>query len=88
MALVLARLGQKERAEAMLMKGMALDSAFYFERAAVYSVLGEKEKAIDLLEEEVEHGYGNFIWIKIHPDFQPLYEEPRFQALIRKGLHL
>ena len=67
-------------------KAMELDSTEHFGFAQLLSVQGKTHEAIDQLELAVDKGYSNYIWNKIHPDFQPLYDEPRFQELIRRGL--
>jgi len=67
-------------------KAMAIDPTQHFGFAMLLSVHGKKQEAIDQLELAIENGYHNYIWIKIHVDFQPLYDEPRFKELIRRSL--
>jgi len=86
LALALTRLGQKEQGWSMGQKAMTLDPNEHFGYAQLLSAQGKKQEAIDQLERAVQEGYGNHLWIKIHPDFQPLYNEPRFQELVRRGL--
>lgn len=86
LGLALTRLGQKNQGWAMGQKGMELDPNGYFGNAQLLSVQGKIQEAIDQLELLFESGYRYYVWIKVHPDFQPLYDEPRFQELIRKGL--
>lgn len=87
LGVVLTRLGEKDRGWSMGQKAIAIDPAQHFGFAMLLSVQGKKQEAIDQLELAIENGYHNYIWIKIHLDFQPLYEEPRFQELIRQGLN-
>jgi len=51
--------------------------------ACSYSILGEKEKAIEILESAVRNGFGHKEWIENDPDFARLRGEPRFVALIK-----
>lgn len=44
----------------------------------------DKEKALNLLEKAVEKGFGKKDWIEQDPDYDPLRNEPRFQALLKK----
>jgi len=86
LGLALTRLGQKKQGWATGQKGMELEPEGHFGNAQLLSVQGKIQEAIDQLEQLVENGYSNYVWIKIHPDFQPLYDEPRFKELICKGL--
>lgn len=86
LALALTRLGQKKQGWAMGQKAMQLDPSGHFGNAQLFSVQGKTQEAIDQLELLFEKGYRDYVWIKIHPDFQPLYDEPRFKDLIRRVL--
>jgi serine/threonine-protein kinase len=46
--------------------------------------LGEKDKALDWLEKCYEDQDGNCSGLKVEPMFDPLRNEPRFQALLKK----
>ncbi len=51
--------------------------------ASIYAVLGEKEKALDLLEYDYREGDRSF-WIDFRrAEFEPLRSEPRFRALVK-----
>ncbi len=51
--------------------------------ASIYAVLGEKEKALDLLEYDYREGDRSF-WIDFRrAEFEPLRNEPRFRALVK-----
>ncbi len=53
----------------------------------IYLILGEREKALDLLEPLLKVSY--FLspaWLAIDPNFAPLKGHPRFEALRRKSI--
>ena len=53
----------------------------------IYMILGEREKALDLLEPLLRIPY--YVspgWLAIDPNFAPLKSHPRFVALLHKNL--
>jgi len=52
--------------------------------ATIYVALGEKEKAIESLEEAFRENAFDLRWIKAEPVFASLRDEPRYQALLKK----
>jgi serine/threonine-protein kinase len=52
--------------------------------AGVYAALGEKDKALDLLEEGYEKHSEGMSSLAVDPDFASLRSHPRFQALVKK----
>jgi tetratricopeptide (TPR) repeat protein len=50
----------------------------------VYAQLGQTNKALDLLEKDFEEG-GHGDWLKFEPLYEPLRDEPRFKALLKKA---
>jgi serine/threonine protein kinase len=50
----------------------------------IYARLGEKAKALDLLEKDFEQSGGND-WLQFEPIFDGLRDEPRFIALVKKA---
>ncbi len=85
-ALYYSRMGDAEKSRFLADKVVQMDSTRYFQQAQLQAVLGNKQRAIDFLEKAIAHGFYNFIWMKIHPDFVGLKNEPRFQALLSKHL--
>jgi serine/threonine protein kinase len=86
LGLVLTRLGQKERAWSLGKKAIEIDSTLHIEFAQLLCAQGKLQEAINRLEMAVRKGVTSYIWIKIQPDFEPLYEEPRFQAMLKKAI--
>jgi hypothetical protein len=91
---VLAFLGEKEAAMTAIKRGMTLDSeakdAFggpdVTEAAAqVYSIIGEKDRAFSLLDHLLSVPSSVTVFnLKLNPLWDPLRDDPRFQALIDK----
>jgi tetratricopeptide (TPR) repeat protein len=52
--------------------------------AGVYAVLGEKEKAMEMLERARDEGSSYLVWVNTDFVFENLWDEPRFQALVEK----
>jgi TolB-like protein/Tfp pilus assembly protein PilF len=52
--------------------------------AALYVWLGEPERAIDWLEKAVDERSFNMVYLKVHPGYDPLRQNPRFVALLRR----
>jgi TolB-like protein/Flp pilus assembly protein TadD len=78
--------GDRDRCLEWLGRALAIDSeetTILYNAACTYSLWGEREQAIDLLEKAVRNGYGHKEWIENDPDFVPLRDHPRFQALIQ-----
>ena len=52
--------------------------------AWIYADLGEKDQALDWLEQAYEAHSGDLVYVKVDPGFYSLRGEPRFQALLEK----
>ena len=61
---------------------MSLDPSKHFEYATVLSLTQRKGEAIEQLRMAVQNGYHHYIFIKIHPDLQPLHGDPKFEKLL------
>jgi len=55
-----------------------------FYAALVYSAIGEKEKAIKMLEKAYDKHEMEMYWLKVDPLFKPLHGDKRFQELLAK----
>jgi tetratricopeptide (TPR) repeat protein len=51
-----------------------------FGLAVVYACLGDKEKSFQWLAFRPSHGW--YPWIRVFPWFEPLWDDPRFPALL------
>jgi TolB-like protein/Tfp pilus assembly protein PilF len=52
--------------------------------AEAYAQLGEKDRAISLLEQGYEERDAELAYLNVWPLFDPLRDDPRFQALVRR----
>jgi hypothetical protein len=52
--------------------------------ASIHARLGEKEETLGWLERAFEEHDSTLVWLKVHPRFDALHAEPRFQALLSK----
>jgi len=82
LAAVLARLGESRRSWSFTRKAAALDPNMHFEYAIVLSLNHHRREAIEQLQIAIQNGYRHYIWIKIHPDLQPLHGDPQFEKLL------
>jgi serine/threonine protein kinase/tetratricopeptide (TPR) repeat protein len=55
-----------------------------FYLARLYASLGERAEAITWLERAYEKRHGIVVYLKVHPQFDSLRSEPRFQSLLRR----
>jgi adenylate cyclase len=50
----------------------------------MYSLMGERDKAIALVDEAVKLGFGYRAWLEKDGDLDPLRDDPRFQAILAR----
>jgi adenylate cyclase len=82
---IAARLGLRDKARDFAARAIKVRPdgfATYYNVACAYSVLGDVDEALDMLERAVQHGRGNLEWIGNDPDFDHLRPDPRFDALL------
>ena len=76
--------GDRDRCLEWLGRALAIDleeTTILYNAACTYSLLGEKDQALDLLEKAVRNGYGHKEWLENDPDFTSLRDHPCFQTL-------
>ncbi len=79
-------LGDRARALDWTARALAIDpdeSAVLYNVACTYTHLGETDRALDLLEKAIRNGFGYKEWLENDPDFIPIRDHPRFQAVLR-----
>ena len=78
--------GEKEEGLRWITRALELypDDAGVLINAVCLYAKHDKEKALDFLEKAVEKGFGKKDWIENDPDYDPLRDEPRFKALLKK----
>jgi serine/threonine protein kinase/Flp pilus assembly protein TadD len=83
----LCQLGDPKRSLEWAARALAVDpeeSSILYNVACVYSLLHQQDQAMNLLEKAVDNGFGHREWIENDPDFSPLRNHPRFQALLQR----
>lgn len=55
-----------------------------YDYAAAWASLGEKSKAINMLEKACEDRSNSILYFKVDPNLDPLHSDPRFQALLKR----
>jgi len=58
------------------------DFSTAYNLACAYSVLGDRARALQLLDEAVRYGRGNLGWIEHDGDFDNLRDDPRFDEIV------
>jgi hypothetical protein len=58
--------------------------AIHYGFAMIYARLGEREKALDHLDQLVAAKAGNAVFAAADPWLRTLWPEPRYQAIIRR----
>jgi adenylate cyclase len=85
-AAALASLGERDRAKEWLGRALAIapdDNLARYNAACTYALLGESDRAIDLLESVLQLvGPDMKLWFKNDSDLDPIRTHPRFQGLL------
>jgi adenylate cyclase len=81
-------LGEKDRAREWTARALAIDPddlVAQYNAACLYSLLGEVDAALDLLEQCLPKlGHEKVQWAKYDSDFDPLRNHPRYQKLFER----
>ncbi|MGA7459493.1 MAG: protein kinase [Candidatus Korobacteraceae bacterium] len=83
-----ARTGQKAKAlQQLKIAESAVEQGYPLscETAALYTVLDNHQKALDMLELAYERRESNIIFLNVNPLLLPLHSEPRFKKLLQKA---
>jgi TolB-like protein/Tfp pilus assembly protein PilF len=85
-ARTLVQAGRRDEAVQMLRQIEAMPEAGNVPEAVavVYTALGERDTAIDLLSRAVALRRPGALWMKVDPRLAPLHADPRFAALLRQ----
>ncbi|MGH8041219.1 MAG: TPR end-of-group domain-containing protein [Rudaea sp.] len=84
---VLARLGQREAGKPHVEAALRLNPDDYstlYNAACYYSLAGDCDRALDLLERACASGGGSRDWIEHDSDLNALRDNPRFRALMAR----
>jgi adenylate cyclase len=84
----LAADGQEDRALEWTSRALLIDPDDFltqYNAACVYALLGDHERAMDLLEQALPVGHSEIrAWVQHDSDLDALRSHPRFEALVRK----
>ena len=79
--------GNAERARLLGERAMVArpdDFSTAYNVACAHAILGEHDRALELLDRAVRHGRGNLAWIEHDTDFAALRGHPRFEAILAR----
>jgi hypothetical protein len=54
-------------------------------QSSIYAASGNNEKALDVLNQALAKGYGDFAEIDANPYYTQLRSDPRFQQLVQRS---
>jgi adenylate cyclase len=81
----LIQIGEFEKARSWSEKALETDPhepAVLYNVACSYSLMGELDRAIELLSEAIDNGFGYRAWLKNDYTLEALRDDPRFQELL------
>jgi TolB-like protein/DNA-binding winged helix-turn-helix (wHTH) protein/Tfp pilus assembly protein PilF len=87
LAVAYAAAGRREEARRLLDEVTRMSNKQYVPKtffAYIYSMLGDKDRAFEMLENAYREHDSTLIGLKTHPWLDPLREDPRFADLIRR----
>src|SRR5205085_2403599 len=86
-AAALMRVGQRDQALERGHRAFAIDpedAGVLYNLACNYALAGLTDEAIDHLAKALQNGFGQREWLENDSALDPLRDDPRFQALLRK----
>lgn len=84
-AVTAAKLGDAARARALSERALAArpdEFATAYNLACAFTILGDRERALELLDRATQRGRGNLAWIEQDPDLDSLRGDPQFEAIV------
>jgi TolB-like protein/Tfp pilus assembly protein PilF len=87
LANALAVAGRADEARAMLVELSRRRAESYvspWALASIHARLGETGEALDWLERAFDEHDSTLVWLKVHPRFDALHGEPRFESLLAR----
>jgi serine/threonine protein kinase/Flp pilus assembly protein TadD len=89
-AVGLARLGERAKARDWADQALAInsnDATVLYNVACIYSLSGDIDDAVSMLERSVNAGFGHWDWIENDSDFEALHTNARYKALLERKRH-
>jgi tetratricopeptide (TPR) repeat protein len=88
LGVVMARLGARDEASGIDERLAAIDRPYLYGRATLWqariaAVLGERERAVNLLRNAFAEGLSYGIWLHLDVSFESLQDDPAFHELMR-----
>jgi TolB-like protein/Tfp pilus assembly protein PilF len=83
----LMRLGKVDEALERTRRAYAIDpedAGVLYNVACNYALAGKPDEAMDYLDKAIRNGFGQRSWLENDSALDPLRDDPRFQALLRK----
>jgi TolB-like protein/Tfp pilus assembly protein PilF len=87
LAQALARAGRKAEAQRVIDDLIELSKSKFVSQSTIaiaYAGLGEKDKAFEWLDKSYESHDEAILWLKNHPMFEPLREDPRYKPMLKR----
>lgn len=79
--------GKRDEAQRIIVELKAPDKRIQsdgYEIAVIYTALGNKQQAFEYLDKEYATGGWFLNFLKVEPYFEPLRDDPRFKALLKR----
>jgi Flp pilus assembly protein TadD len=83
----LMQLGQRDQALERARRASTIDPedpSVLYNVGCVYALAGCRQQALDHLDKAIQNGFAHREWLENDSDWDPIREEPRYQALLRK----
>jgi adenylate cyclase len=86
-ASALVKIGEFEKARVWADRALDTDRhepAVLYNVSCAYALMGENDRAIELLSEAIDNGFGYRAWLENDNTLEGLREDPRFQVLLNR----